>query len=101
MTACNKPNNANQCQKACTYQKKEATTTKIEEQHNYVWRRTNFLKEDNDPYTQKESCNAKQGYKFVGKTSRCKTRKYNKKKSCKHKDRSLRKNYFWKGTNLP
>ncbi len=36
MTACNKPNNANQCQKACTYQKKEATTTKIEEQHNYV-----------------------------------------------------------------
>jgi hypothetical protein len=43
---------AKQCHKACIDpKKKQKTTTKIEEWKNYVWRGTNFLKENNDCYT--------------------------------------------------
>jgi hypothetical protein len=86
---------AKECHKACTDQKK-TTTTKIEERNNYVWRGANFLKEDNDCYTQKESYKAKQGDKFVGKHENAKHVNTTK-KSFNHKDRSSRRNYFWRG----
>ncbi len=45
---------AKQCHKACIDPKKKkpkTTTTKIKEWKNYVWRGTNFLKENTDCYT--------------------------------------------------